>query len=451
MKCCSARSRWFFSLGLLLLNFFANSVTQAATDVTNREVALTFAQFHFTQKDYPSARESIIEHLKEDKRDANGWNLLGLTYLFTGDLVKASKALANAVKIAAGQDKGIYLYNYADALNRQGDSKKARLVLNRATQFERVEVASKGALKNLVSQQPLPELILDQPSAWRSNLSLSSGYDSNVLLYSSDTLSFTDSTGTASPVFSLLAQLSRKSDAFGGELNWNNGVSFAYHTTDEANAYNALAGTIGLDWAAPGNGVSAGSWGLGNDLSISFLNLNDSFGFFNWKEQPYVRFNFQHNKSWSSRVKVPIFYQKFVVEATDEAVDDRSGVGLKPEIVSTVLSGKNIFTAGLQFEQIFTNGSNYQSTAVGIPLSWSRRVLKNYFGSLRVEGVMLNFPRSSTLRKDTLVKAGLGLSRRFSEKWFGSLNYLFTRNFSSVASADYSKHAGTLVLNYGIF
>jgi tetratricopeptide (TPR) repeat protein len=433
----------------LVLLALAISGPARAADETNREIARTYANFHLSQRDLVSAVSGLREHIRSDPDDAGAWNLLGIVYLQASQPRYAADAFQGAVSRAGPEVRGIYLYNFADARARSGDLGAARTGLAQAAQDPRVATAAEAALVRLGSGAPLPPLKLTRPGHWRGSVSLSSGYDTNVLL-SSDT-AVAEATGAASPSATTSVQAAHYKDHSERALLANGLASFTYHSDESARLYNSGYVAAGAEWAEGEDSRDRIGWAIGNELDVTFLNFN-GFRFYNWNEGITPKLVIRHSPLHETELELPVRYQRFTVEDGSDLADDRTGFGVRPLVTYRRSVGPNLMTAGFQFEKHLARGTNYRANAFSVPLSWSQRQL--FFGLWGLFELDLSHTRyyaADDDRTDRFAKAAVTLGRPLGGRWSGNLTYAFRRNLSSIGTYRYSKHLIALSVSHELF
>ena len=422
-----------------------------AADETNREIARTFANFHLQQKNLRPGWAVLRQHLESDPADVGAWNLLGLIYLEADQPSYAMKAFHNAIERGSTSDpeRGIYLYNYADAANRAGRETQARDLLAQSAVHELSGAGAKLAMAELKSGAALPVLSLEAKS-WSGSATVFSGYDSNVLLFSDSVVSGGTATGTASPAVSTILQ-ARHSRAFASQpLEAAISTGFTYYQASESRKFNNLLSAIALDWGADNDELAVFDGSVGTQLDLSFMNTN-GFQFFNWSEALQWRGKLRHSLRAETEFAIPFTYYKFRVEEGDDPEDDRSGLGLAPSLTHSRQFGSSRISGGLRVETLFSRGDNYRSYSLAIPVSVSRPVGAEWRLRALAEPQAASYSRSATGRRDRGIKFGLALARSFGSSFSATMDYSFRRNLSNVELATYAKHSLMLMVNYELF
>lgn len=419
-----------------------------AADETNREIARTFAIHYIQQKELQSGWSVLRDHLEADPADAGAWNLLGLIYLEADQPAYALKALYRAVEKASQTDpeRGIYLYNYADAAIRAGNETQARDLLVESASFPQTRATAKLALGELKAGNALPVFALESQSHWDASAAFLSGYDSNVLLFSDSTLSAQTASGAASPTLSALVQV-QNARSF---ADWSWIASFTHYQAEEARQFNNFATSLNSEWGKENEEFAVFDGSLGNQFDLAFMNTN-GFQFFNWTETLRWRGTLRHSLRAETEVALPLSYQKFLVEAGDDPFDDRTGWSVAPALVHSRTFGASRFSAGIRLEAQLPKGDNYRSFSFAMPMNFSRTFGGSWGAAFSLEPQFANYVRSATARRDRGLKTGVALSRTFGDAISASLDYSFRRNISNVELATYSRHSLMLMVNYALF
>ncbi|MGE0616355.1 MAG: hypothetical protein AB7P04_12010 [Bacteriovoracia bacterium] len=420
----------------------------SAADQTNREIVRTFANFYFQQGEYAQGQNYLMQYLETDAGDVGAWNLLGIFFAETNEFKKAQQAFYHAAKNSTGEDRGIYLYHYADALARNGDMNEAKKSLELARAYPTVTVAADAALDTLTAGKPLPDLELDKPGKWSVLGTLGTGYDTNVLLSSDTSLASTTTTNAASLFSSLTAQALYTKEVWGGRGNARTSAGYTYYFSSDARTYNSLGVVLAADWGRPLKTLTGWTFSYGNEFSLNYLNYN-GFRFYNWSDALSATAKLQIDLRSEVEFKLPLRYQKFKFDTGDDAADDRTGFALPVEVTYRRYVDANVLSAGLKYERLLASGANYRSHTFSLPLSWTRLLPWELYWGLGLEGARVTYPESSTGRADTYLRLSTSFTRVFSSELSGTLSYGFQRNISNVASAQYGKHAVSILVTYG--
>lgn len=444
----------FLAVITLLLTQIAGAET---FNETNREVSRTFARFYLDQKEFSEAQSVLAGHLVTDVSDSSAWNFLGLTYMETADYPRASKAFRKAISLTQGKSekrdsRGIYLYNYADSLVRMGDVDPARKILIATLQYDQIESSARKALRSLKKGEELPPLDVQLPvqTTWSGEVSLRSGYDTNVLLYSDSSLASASRSDTASPNTSLGISVGNKTGLWGGALKTKAGSSFTYQTNQAARSYNSLYNSLGLDWVEAPREPKRFTHGIGSAVDLSYLNTN-GFRFFHWSGELGWKGYLQHSSRSQTEFEIPLFYQNYSTENLSTLDDDRTGFGARAKMTHSRVVGAYVLSLGAELERQSTQGSNYKSYSISAPLSAVRSLFWKMTGVASFELTRTWYPNSSENRKDTNLSFSLGFFKKFGKAWGGALDLIFLRNVSNQESAQYTKNAVSITASYDLF
>lgn len=435
-------------VGTIATNGYSADASPAtAEEETNREVARTYSAFYLGQKDLSSSIKVLTQHLKIDPKDTGAWHLLGLTLLESQEFAKASQAFYQALVTGSEAGRGLYLYYYADALNRSGDITKAKAVLERALKESDVSDVVKEALAQVKPRVPLPPIRFAKPSNWKASLTIIGGYDTNVLLISDSAIATILRSDTASPNGTVVGQVVHTKELSSGQLQSRGSAGANLNTAAAAKTYNTIFSSLGLDWGNGEEEFKSFDQSMGDAFDINWLN-SSGYKFFSWTDTLKWKGAFHHGSSADTEIEMPVYYTKSALDASDDPANDRSGLGIRPGLLYRRYFGFGVVSLGARFEKLFAKGTNYKSTTYAFPFTWSRSLFLGFFGTLGLEGARVKYPESSTLREDSYMKASGSLARRVSKKLVGSLDYGFTRNISNVETARYNKHSFSFMVNY---
>ncbi len=413
---------------------------------TNREVVRTYVKYYLRHQEYGEAIRALTEHVVFDAKDAGAWHLLGQAYMGSGENKRAIQTIGEALKYASEDTRGIFLYAYADALNRAGDSEKARATLLEAGQIVQVSESAGAALAVLKSGVALPSLKLAKPSLWKTNLGVGMGYDSNVLLNSDAVMATIKRSDTASPVLNVTGQVSNERPLHQGVFASRLVGGINGYSASAAQKYNALFASLGFDWAREPEADRV-SFKLGNGFDINWLN-SSGYKFFSWTDTIKPRVIYPHSKGGETEIELPIYYQRFTLDPGDLAANNRSGPGGRVGISHRRAFGSGLLSSGLRFERHFAQGANYRANTYAVPLSWSQPLVWGLAGSLVFEGAQVSYSESAPSRTDRSARFSLSLGRRFAQSVFGAIDVAAMRNTSTVMTARYTKLTAMLRVSY---
>lgn len=420
---------------------------------TNREIIRTIANFHLEHQEFIPAQYLLAEHLREDARDAHAWNLLGLAYLGAKNLPQAAQSFYTASTTVTDAHKGIYLYNYADALIQSGDQHRAKTVLELASRESSVAEASRRAMEQLAPGRPLPTLELaseSQSGEWDSSLSVGSGYDSNVLLISNESIATVSRSNTASPFLSAQAKLEYSRAAGSGGIGIEGQAAFTYETNSAAQKFNTLyaAGELAWEGARPGPGGGFYSR-VANSFDSSWLK-SDGYKFYGLTEAIGWTGTLKHGRKAETILELPLRYQLFARDPGADAIDDRTGLGVRPAATHRLGFWRALFSASAQYERHLAHGSNYRAHSLLVPVSLTVPLIWSVIGSVGAEWSRTFYSESNPVRRDTGLRSWLSFGRRFGSDFFAGLDYGYRKNDSNVESATYEKHSATLTVTYDL-
>ncbi|MCC7442470.1 MAG: hypothetical protein IT285_12610 [Bdellovibrionales bacterium] len=438
----------------VLIGFGAGMIprgAEASVD-TNRELTLSFVNYYLQNKEYESAQRFLADHLRADPRDSGAWNLLGLTFIRAEKLEQANQAFYRAVTQAELTDtqRPIYLYHYADALNRSGEIEKAQAALKQIEGDDRLASTVTEALRTISAKQPLPELSLASTTQFTGHVSLSSGYDTNVLMTSDTSAEALDASDIASPFILPAAQLGWEFDGLGGRMDAVTVGAFTYQLAESAQRFNSLYGSFTLGWRREQEEFTRWEWRFDNTFDLSLVNLDGTLGLFNLSDAVTAHALWNHGAKVRTDFSLGVGYASY--PQADDALedDDRSGLILRPSITHQRELGPGQLEAGVEYEQVFASGSNFVSSAFAFPITWRQPVFGFWQGKLLFEPTLTSYPDSSDDRSDTLLKAGLGMGRALGQRWYLSADYSFRSNSSTLEEATYSRHSLSVLMSYAL-
>lgn len=412
---------------------------------TNREIVQTYVQYYIRQRDYSIAEEYLIDHLRQDRMDSDAWNVLGIAFFKKKRYPAAAKSFRKAVKHENGLKRGVFLYNYADALTRLKRTDQAINQLKKALEYPMVASSAEHALGVISAGEALPPIEIVPPSAWTLYLAMEGGYDSNVLLSSDSTLATATATKAASPALSVLGAGGFKSPLWNGWGNAQLSLRSAQYFTEDARQYNTVQPNLSLSWGQRSNSDRPSQWKLTNRLAAIYLNT-DGYGLYNWTESLSWSIEFQHSRRHATSFTVPITYQKFSTDTGD--ANNRSGpvMGIQAKHVIDFRYDRVSF--GTRYDQIIASGANYKARALGLSLGWGRPFIFNTSVGAEIKPIWTAYPSSSESRSDTSIQFTPSIGRKVIGELYASLSYTFLKNLSTVSAADYTKHTTGILMSY---
>jgi hypothetical protein len=393
-----------------LIGFFvlASHSVLHADEQSNREILRAEVIYLLEAGDEQSALSTLGDYLREFKYDAEGWRLLGLTYVRIGEVGKGERSLRRAAQLST----------------KSVDRDRAQSALKEAS---RASSAKK----------------------WNGELGLDLGYDSNVLLASRDSLS----SGTASKVGSPKAMPSvwirRRFQLTQGELSAGLYSSFEAYTTKNSKPYNALTVVSPIEfWFEPNGNFQKG---IVSSFDISYLN-SSGLEFFSWGESVAFEGRLEHADGARSSASAGSGYRKYAVQDGADPTADRSGVPATLAVSHARNLGEFTLRAALEYEYSHSNGSLFRTHELVVPLKLS--FPSGWLGgelSLLLEGIYTRYPTTNLNRKDRIADAELEYQHELSKRFRVVGTYQFRRAFSNVSDADYTRHTALLGGRYALF
>ena len=420
----------------------------AADDETNRELARTYANFYIRQKDFKQAQTSLASHLEQDPADTEAWNLMGLASMEIQDFNQAKQAFYKASADLNAESRGIYLYHYADVLARSGDAEKAKDALVLAAQFENVKESAKIAMKELKANEKLPKLYLTQKSRWYRQVSISSGYDTNVMMAPNTTLANLSQSDIASPNVMAMAKWGFVKSRFTREFESSLLSAFSYQTNPAAYQFTSLYGAFNAEYRENGDEFAKIYWAAPGKADIALLNTS-GLQVFNWNGTFNPKVGYRLNGTDRMELEVLGAYRYFMLASGYDAVNNRTGFAMGGTLTYRSYLGAWEYSVGAKFDRQFATGSNFNSMSYLIPIQftspilfWSSRL------SFKADVGVNSYPYSSYSRQDTVVNPSAIIFRKFGKDWTmtGTLGTLW--NMSNVTFADYKKYYVTLMAGY---
>tara|TARA_Y100000590_G_C15740371_1_gene1020055 strand:+ start:2495 stop:3919 length:1425 start_codon:yes stop_codon:yes gene_type:complete len=428
-----------------------SSNASAIDNETNREIARTISQFYLEQKNFEEAENTLISHLKEDPKDHRAWNLLGLSYSRDGQTRRAASAFYRASRRSQGTIRAVYLYNYANMLNQIGKGKQAKKILNFVNRYDETEESANHALEVMKPRQPLPDLKMTPPAVWSLSSTLTTGYDSNVLLISDSSSPATAASSMASPVFIPAIRFGYEKPWLGGSFVAGGNSSFSYYSNVTTQSFNTWYTGLTSSWKKlPEFGKG---WGIqvGDTFSLTFLNSNSTFNWFSWVNSVDFQTFYYFSETSYLTFSSPIKYQSFNLSEGTIAENDRTGFGVKPGVAFQSVLGKSIYSFGIHYDIVFASGKNFKSNTIEVPFWINLPIFWNL--SWRLDGTFssIDYPTNTSNRRDLRFYAGTSLTKRWFEGFSTTVDYHLTRNNSNLTTADFTKHVGTVAVSYEFF
>jgi len=438
---------------------------------TNRKIVHTYIEHYLEQGDLETAKEKLEEHLDQDRQDAKSWSALGHIYLREDELSKAEDAFRQAAITAEDDNRGKYLYYYADVLNRQGKSKEAKLKLLEAKDYSEMSAHADTALQTMEPNQPLPSLVKRPDkietkvvkakvkkkrarpvdSNFEAMLGLETGYDSNVLLLSDETLDSLARSTTESVTLGFTAAAGYSWILEKWKFNVKGDTRFNWYPNEKASNFNELTPRLGMGGRYRINDKF--DVGLRNIFSATYLNLDglsfyklsDSVkGFGVWRYRENAELQPDANARYNRYKTGPL------LGITGD--NDRTGYSVGPGLTHKWRRKKLEIAGGGRYDYMNTNGSNFVGHFFQVPLRLTYKFPYKILGRTSFAFTHIRyFQATPTQRIDYNYFAKAAVGRKFGKRLTAFIQYVFLMNESNFASADYKKHKASLLVNYELF
>lgn len=431
---------------LFLATAFAEPVAKTRIDV-NREVAQTYASVYFEVGDFARAERVLTEQLQADPKDGESWNLLGLAQLERGSLTQALFSFSQAVLYSKGETKRTALYNMADVQNRGRREDEARQTLTRLMRIPGAEPAARHALKEMQLGKALPSYADDRRKRESLSMTLGSGYDSNVLLFSESTLKPSDITQAGSAYVAPSLQYARIDSLGRKDLETRALASYTNYLDSASSSFNSLYGRLEAQVGSVGEERLGYHDAIGASFDATALNTNGALGLFNAVGGLKYKAILRSERTWEWWFEAPVRYQYFRGEVAGE--DVRSGPGGQISIGQRRVIGPVILFVKALGDFVLTTGDNFKAWSFGVPLTFAIPLASLGMAvQTGADFLYTDYYKSSSDRADTSYGAFLGVSRPLGGGIQGMLEYRFRRNASTLDIATYRKHQIGLYLTY---
>ena len=289
-----------------------------------------------------------------------------------------------------------------------------------------------------------PRDCTDSRGQLRVSAALGVGFDTNVLLVEEDVAQNTSVSDRGSFFLNPAAQVGYVGKAFGTVVDTRYVVSFTDYMSASAKSYNSLYQRADFIW-----GAGEQRWGVFGD--VLFMNRSP-FQLYDWTGGVVWIQNHKIDSKSAWDLEIPLRYQSFPLDANSGAVNDRTGEGLTVKVrYRSAINQAESWTVQANLDQQFAKGSNYQLTALSVPAFWALYLpfFRNFdlMNTFTAEIDTQYYWAASPNRRDMTLKGGLGLIRRFGTGWNTSLDYLFSKNLSTVTAARYTKEVIALSIS----
>ncbi len=417
---------------------------------TNREVVRTYARVYVENGEYSKASDMLLRYLKEDGEDGNLWIQLGQSLSLEKKTSQACYAYQKASTLLKDDETRVYAtYLLADCLHQEERVAEAKTLLERLTHEpddlgysagNALDLINRGVIRSGYS---LPAYSKKPKGKWHLSGAVGSGYDSNVLLVEENVINSTALTDRASYFFTPAVQAGYTGKLFDADFDSRYVAAFTDYFNSVAKSFNSLYQRADFSF-----GSGPLRWGVFVDTL--FLNRNP-FSLYDW-EAGLSYLNIEKASSdYSFTFEIPVKYQKYILDSSVTADNDRTGGDLQLKANARWLRGaEQMLNLQMILEGQYTKGKNYRLGSIDVPLTFQTPVigftalgLTNVF-SLEAQGQ--SYFQSDTSRRDFLLKVGAGVLRPIGSFNF-TLDYSYLRNGSNVDSAKYHKNVVSLQLS----
>lgn len=422
---------------------------------TDREIARVYAEYHLRHDQTQSAIAILQDHLTVDPEDGGAWNLMGLCYIDLGKPIDAENALKSAIKYSRGKEQAIAYYNLASVIvmNKEGfrnNQHSIRDMLGRIAHYPAYKKTSDYAIANLKAGVPLPPLWEETPVQVHAQVGLRAGYDTNVLLLSSETISASGATGTSSPLYGPTLSLNAVKDLRNKVFTSTLASSFTGYVQNQAMSYNSASGAFNMDWEEKKDPEKRWTDGYGADANVSLLNTG-GMKLYNWSVLPQYRMEFTHNEEMSSQVVAKAGYSNYAVSA-----------GIGDYARSAYLGGLTLkhfrtyhlleLEGSLGAERAMAKGKEYKTQTY---LASAKATFVRIFTGMNLSTTLMfdliDYYKSSNARTDQKISGEFEFSGKFTPSLTWSGTYSPTLNQSSVDTSTYTKHMAVIHVSYHLF
>lgn len=433
-------------LGIVTCVSLVSAVAYAGNS-TNREIVRTFSQYYLLKKQFSSASSALQEHLREDPGDFGAWNLLGLSFMEDKKWGEAADAFSRAALGSSGERQAIYHYNQGEALAKSGQKKRAQGAFQLAAREERVKPAAEAALRALLDGVEIPPLELSEPGVWDGAITLTGGYDTNVVLVSDTSAAELSASDQASILgggaFSL--NYSRKTRAQKWTVGGNVGGN--YYLASAASTYTNMSASLNSEIQRLPQDFRGAMTSWVQRFDLTYLN-SSGIQFYSWTGTLGWKSLSKSESGSACEWSVHANYQKYRFDDGDDVADDRSGPSLIPKLRLISDGDWGLWIWAVKAEAHFSRGQNYRSYSPGTELSLSGSWGPRTFAQVTADVVYTLYPQSSTSRKDWTLRGSAGMGWKWTSRWLVGLEYTFLKNLSTVDTGAYSKHTGMVSLTY---
>lgn len=420
----------------------------------NRQVARTLVAYHLSQNDMKSAEKELAERLKKHPEDPEYWQMLGKVKQKKKDYPGAKVAFLKAAELSSGTEQGENLYFVAKLETESGDRVTGESTLELLKEKSEFRESAELAINELKRGKPLPPLDRQKIAAaaeeeeskngWRLTGTVTSGYDSNVVLLPDGGTGVAPGSSFITP--SVQAAYLTKMAKSPLQIYLQGG--YTYNAAEVAKTYNNMPVALGAEWHLPGKLGSVHRVSVSNEVGSVFVHP-DSLYLFSVADTFTLKKVVQYGKGHSLHFLIPGGYSWYP-GVTAEPINVREGFNVGAGIMNQHTWEKIVFTEYFGYTHQFALGDNFKSDAYSLTVSSGRNLVANIFGNAFAGYTYTKYPRSESNREDSKYSLGGQLSRRldFWGPMIASLGYSHERSISSVASAKYEKDIATLKVTY---
>ncbi|MFM8270072.1 MAG: tetratricopeptide repeat protein [Pseudomonadota bacterium] len=422
----------------------------------NRQVTRTLVAFHLSQNDSKTAEDELATRIKQHPLDAEYWKLLGTVRNRNKDFKGARVAFLKAAELSQGTEQGENLYLVALAEMNSGDRVAAESTLEVLQEKSEFREAVDGAFQALKTGKPLPVLDRQKVEAvareeesqngWRLLGTVTSGYDSNVVL-------LPDSGTGISPGSSFITpsvQGAYLTNLFKSPLQLYLQAGYTYNAEELAKTYNNMPLMVGAEWHLPGRLGSVHRISVSNEAGFVFVHPSNLY-LFSSSDTLLFKKALQYGKGNSVHFLLPVGYSWYP-GVNVAPINNREGFNSGGGVMNQHTWGKVIFTEYFGYNHQFALGNNFKSDSYSVTGSSGTNLFSNIFGLAFGGYTYTNYPRSESLREDSKYSLGVLFSRRldFWGPLVASLGYSHEWNVSTVDSAKYNKGIASLKITYAL-
>lgn len=449
----------FIFLGTSSLHAENSNKAVDDTKKVNMEVIRVVTSYYLENGKFNEAIDYLKAHLQADPRDEESWRVLGLIHFRMKDWKQSIQAFKKAAQLTKGTEKGVNLYYLANAQNMDGDTAESSKTLTELSTFPGFSKAVQQAQLESGRNQQFSKLDIDKEelaqatrekqakAGTRVAISYTLGRDSNVLLLEDPSIV---PGVTSASLFSKPAAQIQIPFQLGGEFFLFNGASsYTHNYTHDAQSYDNIGASIGLDYRF--NEGYASKLGLGlyasNDYTwvhmdgMKLLSIGDTVG---------ARLVPLRGKDWSLNLTVPVSYTRYPNATNDDPKFNSDGFAFNPSVSFKHSIYGIFFTETLNNGNQYAKGSNVLFHSIGCSLNVLRELIPfrlstdgNFSATRSV------YSKSEPLRIDLNHSADLNFNIIVNEiRMVFRLTAAFVHNHSTIETGNYRKNVFSLGVTY---